>query len=118
MMSAGASQSLIKMEAVETAKIPMGMRKSRETIVQIYINQDFYSSQDFSKSQKSLRAKKICVIIFSNPCLPAGRRAIREFWWFSEISKLTGESKGGISRFIKRPKGVTKELEFSVTKGG
>jgi hypothetical protein len=33
MMSAGASQSLIKMEAVETAKIPMGMRKRRETIL-------------------------------------------------------------------------------------
>jgi hypothetical protein len=38
MMSAGASQSLIKIEAVETAKIPMGMRIKREAIGQTYIN--------------------------------------------------------------------------------
>jgi hypothetical protein len=34
----------MKMEAVEAARTPMGMRKRRETIFQTYINYDFSSS--------------------------------------------------------------------------
>jgi hypothetical protein len=37
-ISAGASQSLIKIEAVEAAKIPIGIRIKREAIGQTYLN--------------------------------------------------------------------------------
>jgi hypothetical protein len=38
MIKAGASQSLMKIEAVETATIPMGRRMKRESILYTYIN--------------------------------------------------------------------------------
>jgi hypothetical protein len=44
MMSAGASQSLIKIDAVEAAKIPIGMRMKREAMLQPYLNQPSSSS--------------------------------------------------------------------------